>query len=183
LAFVRAVVQGHTSAAAALRYLAEVVAEGGVALKPAVLLTLERHLADRRELEQQGLLPALSLEQTPLVSVLARPVGTALANTNGALSAAGIHRIFKALCGQAAKTSPEPEMKAEFERATARWLRHTFAHTVLRTSGGDLAVTQQLLGHASLATTSIYIKADMGQRFRTVLAMHLMFDTRSKSPG
>jgi site-specific recombinase XerD len=164
-----------------------VVGKGGkerlLPLKPAVLLALERHLADRRELEQEGLLPALPLEQTPLVSVLERPVGAVLASTNGALSAAGIHRIFKSLYRQAAKASSEPEMRADFERATAHWLRHTFAHTVLRSSGGDLPVTQQLLGHASLATTGIYIKADMGQRFRAVLAMPLMFDTRPKSPG
>jgi site-specific recombinase XerD len=164
-----------------------VVGKGGkerlLPLKPAVLLALERHLADRRELEQEGLLPALPLEQTPLISVLARPVGAVLASTNGALSAAGIHRIFKSLCRQAAKASSEPEMRADFERATPHWLRHTLAHTVLRSSGGDLPVTQQLLGHASLATTDIYIKADMGQRFRAVLAMPLLFDTRSRSPS
>jgi site-specific recombinase XerD len=56
-------------------------------------------------------------------------------------------------------------------------MRHTFAHAVLRASGNDLAVTQQLLGHASIATTGIYIKADVSQRHRAVMAMTPLFDS------
>lgn len=157
-----------------------VIGKGGkerlLPLKPSVLMVLQRHLDDRRELEQQGLLPVFPLAETPLISVLGKPVDGELANANGGLSVAGIHRVFKGLCSKAAKVCPEPSLKAEFQQATAHWLRHTFAHAVLRASGSDLPVTQQLLGHASLATTGIYVKADMGQRFRAVLAMPLMFD-------
>ncbi|MCY1377444.1 Tyrosine recombinase XerC [compost metagenome] len=56
-------------------------------------------------------------------------------------------------------------------------MRHTFAHAVLRATGGDLPVTQQLLGHASIATTGIYVKADMSQRLKAVMALPVMFDS------
>ena len=40
--------------------------------------------------------------------------------------------------------------------ATAHQLRHWFATSVYETSGGDLRMVQELLGHASPATTAIY---------------------------
>jgi site-specific recombinase XerD len=151
-------------------------------LQPSVLQALQEHLDDRKALERQGLLPTCELEQTPLISVVAKPVGPDLANAVGGLSAAGIHRVIKALCEHAAKHCEDPRVAAEFREASAHWMRHTFAHAVLRASGGDLPVTQQLLGHASLSTTGIYLKADMGQRFRAVLAMPLMFDRQRQDP-
>lgn len=151
-------------------------------LQPSVLQALREHLDDRKALETQGLLPTCELEKTPLISVVAKPVGHDLANVVGGLSAAGIHRVIKALCERAAKHCEDPRVAAEFREASAHWMRHTFAHAVLRASGGDLPVTQQLLGHASLSTTGIYLKADMGQRFRAVLAMPLMFDRQRQDP-
>ena len=40
--------------------------------------------------------------------------------------------------------------------ASAHQLRHAFATAVYRKSGGDLRMTQELLGHASPSTTAIY---------------------------
>lgn len=163
-----------------------VIGKGGkermLPLQPSVQQALREHLDDRKALERQGLLPTGELEQTPLISVVAKPVGPDLANAVGGLSAAGIHRVIKALCERAAKHCEDPRVAAEFREASAHWMRHTFAHAVLRASGGDLPVTQQLLGHASLSTTGIYLKADMGQRFRAVLAMPLMFDRQRQNP-
>lgn len=157
-----------------------VIGKGGkerlLPLKPSVLQVLQRHLDDRRALEQQGVLPALDLSKTPLISVVARPVGPDLAKDNGGLSVAGIHRVIKALCERAAKGCADARLAAEFRAASAHWMRHTFAHAVLRASGGDLPVTQQLLGHASIATTGIYVKADMSQRLKAVMALPVMFD-------
>lgn len=157
-----------------------VIGKGGkerlLPLKPSVLQVLQRHLDDRRALEQQGVLPALDLSKTPLISVVAKPVGPDLAKDNGGLSVAGIHRVIKALCERAAKGCADARLAAEFRAASAHWMRHTFAHAVLRASGGDLPVTQQLLGHASIATTGIYVKADMSQRLKAVMALPVMFD-------
>lgn len=44
-------------------------------------------------------------------------------------------------------------------RVTPHVLRHTFATTILR-NGGDIRFIQQLLGHASVATTQIYTHVD-----------------------
>ena len=63
------------------------------------------------------------------------------------------------------------DSSADFKKASAHWLRHTFAHQSLQASGKDLAVVQQLLGHADISTTGIYIKADMSSRVSAVLGV------------
>lgn len=157
-----------------------VIGKGGkerfLPMKPSVLKVLQAHLDDRRALEQQGVLHPLELSATPLISVVAKPVGLDLAKGNGGLSVAGIHRVIKSLCERAARECTDARLAAELRAASAHWMRHTFAHAVLRASGGDLPVTQQLLGHASIATTGIYVKADMSQRLRAVMALPVMFD-------
>ena len=158
-----------------------VIGKGGkerfLPMKPSVLKVLQAHLDDRRALEQQGVLPRFELSLTPLISVVAKPVGLDQSKDNGGLSAAGIHRVIKSLCERAARKCTDARLAAEFRAASAHWMRHTFAHAVLRASGGDLPVTQQLLGHASIATTGIYVKADMSQRLRAVMALPVMFDS------
>lgn len=49
----------------------------------------------------------------------------------------------------------------------AHALRHTFATEILR-NGGDIRAIQDLLGHASLETTSIYLRVDVTQSRRAV---------------
>lgn len=168
---------GHSEDAQCLRVIGKRGKERLLPLKPSVLQVLQRHLDDRRSLEQQGVLPSLEMSKTPLISVVAKPVGPDLAKVNGGLSVAGIHRVIKALCERAAKGCGDARLAAEFRAASAHWMRHTFAHAVLRASGGDLPVTQQLLGHASIATTGIYVKADMSQRLKAVMALPVMFDS------
>lgn len=54
--------------------------------------------------------------------------------------------------------------------ATAHQLRHLFATRTMRSSGGNLRVVQELMGHASLATTQIYTQVNDDELRRAVLA-------------
>lgn len=116
----------------------------------------------------------------PLIAVLRdRPglPGTTVSDSGQPrpLSAAGIHacvkRFFK-LAAKSADTSAD-----EIEKATAHWWRHTFGHQALKASGGQMRVVQQLLGHASINTTAIYVKADFADRAGTVAGMPSILDS------
>lgn len=53
---------------------------------------------------------------------------------------------------------------------TAHQLRHRFATRALRGAGGNLRVVQELLGHASIATTQIYTAVDSDELRTATLA-------------
>lgn len=140
-------------------------------LKPSVLAALEAHLADRVELVRQGVLAETPRELTPLISILESVAQFGYVQGRGALSAAGLHRVLKGFFRTVAAACDHDELRADFRRASTHWLRHTFAHEVLKASGNDLPVTQQLLGHRNISTTGIYIKANVHQRVEAVLAL------------
>lgn len=74
--------------------------------------------------------------------------------------------FFKRCAFEAGELSTDPH--AAFYKASTHWLRHTFAHHVMRATGRDLAVTQSLLGHKDISTTAIYVKADLAARVEAV---------------
>ncbi|MGF6440579.1 phage integrase family protein [Paraburkholderia youngii] len=67
----------------------------------------------------------------------------------------------------AAASLESPELAANFTRASTHWLRHTFgSHSIAK--GMTLETARNLLGHASLATTSIYATAELSRQYREV---------------
>lgn len=169
----------------ALRFTGKGNRERMVPLKPETLEALQAHYQDRLALIESGSLSTyadIKKNECPLLSVLDERLALASpgtqgdlasnarrdTNATGALSAARLHGLLKAFfrlvqnhgaCG------------TDFRKASAHWLRHTFAHQSLRSSGKDLAVVQQLLGHADISTTGIYVKADMASRVAAVLGV------------
>jgi site-specific recombinase XerD len=83
----------------------------------------------------------------------------------GALSVEQIHAILKHFFAQAAaRLAGENSADAShFASASAHWLRHSFGHHAIA-HGVALDVVQSQLGHASLATTSIYVRAEADRR-------------------
>jgi site-specific recombinase XerD len=78
-----------------------------------------------------------------------------------------LYDILKDFFGEVADSleSEEPEMAERIRRASTHWLRHTFATHALH-SGVPLEVVRDLLGHKSLATTSVYVTTERDNRSR-----------------
>lgn len=115
----------------------------------------------------------------PLVAALESPVrsdtreitnDTVLKNDNSALSAAGIYQTLKSFFRALAKKQQDPIARARISRVSTHWMRHTFAHEVLRTADSRFALklAQELLGHASINTTSGYIDQDDSAKVNAV---------------
>ena len=115
-----------------------------------------------RYLAQRGL-ASDPLEGDPQAPLVARLEG------EEPLSAARIYDIVTdgfERC--AADLYPRDSKTADqIRRASTHWLRHTYgSHAVARGVPAD--VVQSNLGHESLATTSIYVRAEKGRRHRAV---------------
>ena len=124
----------------------------------------------------------MTYEDTPLLSILtdrmaagrAATVGDSSGNArvapnlDGALSTARIHSILKSFFKKVAERNDLVSGHANFEKASAHWLRHTFGLQAMIASNGDLASIQQILGHADIATTGIYLKANLDARVEVV---------------
>ena len=94
-------------------------------------------------------------------------------NSHGGLSASAMYSLLKSFFRECAALAGEDlgakgAMRGTFLKASTHWLRHTFAHHALKSSDKDLTVVQALMGHASITTTAIYIKADLGSRVAAI---------------
>lgn len=88
-----------------------------------------------------------------------------------ALSAARIYEVLVAAFERCAATVSARDRRAaeRIRAASTHWLRHTYgSHSAAR--GVPQDVLQANLGHESLATTSIYVRAEKGRRHRAVQA-------------
>jgi site-specific recombinase XerD len=154
-----------------------------VPLRDEIVDALEAHYQDRIVAIGRGDLPAslgeIPKEASPLLSALEKPPsGARLAHPNGGLGSAGIHHQLKRYFMDLERHSGAA-FNASIQKASAHWLRHTFAHQVLDASGGDLPVTQSLLGHSSIQTTGLYVKADMSARITAIENMGIFLKESS----
>ncbi|GAB5096691.1 tyrosine-type recombinase/integrase [Caballeronia sp. LZ001] len=114
-------------------------------------------------------------EDTPLVL----PVGATAANdgtkTCAPLTRAALHSIVKDIFASAAARLRERDGASAnadlLEKASAHWLRHS-AGSHMADQKVDLRLVRDNLGHASLATTSLYLHMDDDRRHRETDEKH-----------
>jgi site-specific recombinase XerD len=100
--------------------------------------------------------------ESPLISKL---------SLEAPLSAARIYEILVAGFERCATSiwRRDPRAAERIREASTHWLRHTYgSHSAAR--GVPQDVLQANLGHESLATTSIYVRAEKGRRHRALQA-------------
>lgn len=86
----------------------------------------------------------------------------------GALSGSGIYAVLKRFFARAAACAGDAGLEAgRFEAASTHWMRHTFARQSL-VDGAPLEVVSELMGHASIDTTSIYSTQELARKINTV---------------
>ena len=71
-------------------------------------------------------------------------------------------------CGRALRDAGDVRGADRLARATTHWLRHTSASHALASGDVPLVAMKELLGHASLATTSAYVTTEDRQRMAAV---------------
>ena len=119
---------------------------------------LQEHFADR------GLDPELLANppETPIIAKL---------SLNAPLSAARLYEVLVSAFKRCADDVWAADRRAaeRIREASTHWLRHTYgSHSAAR--GVPQDVLQANLGHESLATTSIYVRAEKGRRHKAVQA-------------
>ncbi len=81
------------------------------------------------------------------------------------LSGSAVYKSLKNFFAEVANRSPllSEKDRKRFAEASTHWLRHTFAtHAVA--DGAPLDVIRDVMGHASISTTSIYVSAEKKRR-------------------
>lgn len=144
-----------------VRWMLKVLGKGAkwraVPIPERILILLAQYLEHR------------NLDPDPLANPLDTPL---LARINGTepLSASGLYKAFRGFFQEAALALHALGKKHEasaFEHASVHWLRHTCG-SHMGSSGVPVNLIQKLLGHASVATTSIYTESDSERLWQEV---------------
>lgn len=136
-----------------VRWMLKVFGKGGkwrAVPVPDRIIALLRAFLERRGLDSD---PLASPPDTALIPRVA---------SNEAISPSGLYKAIRGLFQDAAHAlhaSGKAHDARAFERASVHWLRHSCG-SHLGSSGVPVNLIQKLLGHASVATTSIYTESD-----------------------
>jgi len=77
-----------------------------------------------------------------------------------------LKRFFES-CSAVLESQGDAKGAARLARASTHWLRHTHAsHSIAR--GTRVEIEQQILGHASLATTTVYVTTESKRRMKAI---------------
>ena len=105
--------------------------------------------------EPSGIAPEM-----PLLTALPSPFAGSRPTTP--LSESAVGQLLKEIFAAAAALSRDPGDQLQLERASAHWLRHSLARHALD-AGAELTDIQAVLGHASPATTSLYLDVGLAK--------------------
>ena len=74
---------------------------------------------------------------------------------------------FSGDCAAVLRGNGDAKGAERFEKASTHWLRHTHAsHSIA--AGTPVEIAQQNLGHASLATTTVYVTTEKKRRLKAM---------------
>lgn len=131
-----------------------------VPIPPALLAAIDSQLRERR-LGRLGTAGA----DTALIGKLRGDRSTSM-NTSQVFRI--LKRVFQEVADDLATTDPEAAQR--LVRASTHWLRHSHgSHAV--DAGVPLAIVRDNLGHANIATTSIYVHTDRDERYRALVKL------------
>jgi site-specific recombinase XerD len=132
---------------------------------PGALIDTARDLAAERGV------PESAMAQAHLIGPVSGRLGRGEFDPLSGLSSESIAReiVAHAKARADALRTEFPEDAKRLADVSAHWLRHTHASHALE-AGVDLPGVQANLGHASLATTSVYVTAEQKRRLRQMSA-------------
>jgi site-specific recombinase XerD len=149
-----------------LVFLGKGCKERDVPLAPAVMSFLTDYLDARGH----GRNPLLWPSSLPLISSLGTEHQQVQKTRDQPLAARSMAQLIKHHFERAADRIEDLIDEHQLRQASTHWLRHTAATTLIN-HGAQVAVVQEILGHASAATTALYTHADRKRKREAVRAV------------
>jgi len=117
------------------------------------------YLQDYFEVRGHGRNPVLWSKSLPLLTALGPELQKAQKQKDQPLAARSLSELFTRHFDSAAERLDDLIDAHELRQGSTHWLRHTAATTLID-KGASVTETQEILGHRSVATTSLYVHAD-----------------------